>query len=150
MEDGFQLSLPLMPADVDELYIDQAMVSNNFGNRGVFAAYTPYGIKQIDSGFIRRIQDIQRGPEQAVERIKNEMNSELEEASKHTYYCKEARLNGIRERAEEELSHVGEDPRDLLEEIITNPHLHACIKDNLIDNLTRVLETLEDEERSKQ
>lgn len=142
MEDAYQLELPLMPANVDELYIDQAMVSNNFGNRGVFAAYTPYGVKRIDSDFCTRIQDIQNGPDEAVERIQRDFGRELEEVSRGYYYCKEARLAGIQNRAAEKLAHVGEDPEKLREEILVNPHLHACIKENLIGNLDRVLEDL--------
>jgi dephospho-CoA kinase len=142
MNDAVQLSLPLMPATIEELYLDQAM---DYGP-GVFAAYTPFGIHQIDSQFCMRILNISYGPEQALERIQKEKERELNEASKECLIPrhKEARLVGIEERAAEKLSHVGEDPEKLREEIIVNPHLHACIKENLIENLDRILEELKE------
>jgi hypothetical protein len=139
--DGYQLSLPLMPGTIEELYIDQAMVHG----AGVFAAYTPWGIRQIDSQFCTRIQDILQGKEQALERIQKKKEKELNKVSKECPCYKEARLAGIKERAAEKLSHVGEDPEKLREEILVNPHLHACIKENLIGNLDRILGELKAE-----
>jgi hypothetical protein len=80
---GIKLKLPLMPSDIEDTYVDQAVDQSAY----VFAAYTSYGIKQIDSDFCKRIQEL------------------------------------------------NEDPEVLKEETITNKHLHACIKENLLENL---------------
>jgi len=137
--EAYQLSLPLMPESIEDLYVDQAMVNDVYGDRGIFSAYTPYGIRQLDSGYCRRIIDIQDGQEEARKRILEKKESNIKEASMGFYYHKEVRLMGIEERAEEELSHVGEDPDKLRDEILCNPHLHACIKENLLLNLDRIL-----------
>ena len=54
MENVKQMGLALMPENIDDLYVDQAMSYGGY----FFSAYTPYGIKQIDSDFCHRIQNI--------------------------------------------------------------------------------------------
>lgn len=40
---------------VDELYRDQAVLRYRFFDRGFFCALTPYGVKELDSAYARRI-----------------------------------------------------------------------------------------------
>jgi hypothetical protein len=139
--DAIQLSLPI-PTSVDEMYIDQAMHLEEGMGFSCFAAYTPYGIRQIDSDFCRRIQNIERDPKGAKREIFVDYLIEKKRSQKDCYWHKESKLNRlrmIREETWKKLSHVGEDPKKLKDEILDNPHLHACIKQNLIENLDRIL-----------
>ena len=84
--DAFQLSLALPPTSaegIEALYVDQAP---SLGYVSFY--YTPYGIREIDSDFGRRIRS-----------------------------CTVENAKGIRE------------------DILLNPHLHAYIKENLLQNL---------------
>lgn len=134
----YQLSLPLMPVDIEEIYRDQATIFNE-DHINVFAAYTPWGIRELDSEYCTRIRDIQMGPEQARDRINNKLKTELYEASLVCCLYKESRIEGIYDRIQKELDRVGEDPEELRNEILCNPHLHPCIKENLIGNLDIIL-----------
>lgn len=138
--DALQLSLPI-PASMDEMYIDQAMENSGF----VFAAYTPWGIKQIDSDFCRRIQNIERDPKEIRRSILTNYLDEKKRINKDTFILKRDKLGWIRRfRAESliNLAHIGEDPKKLKDEILDNPHLHTGIKQNLIENLDRILTDL--------
>lgn len=35
--------------NLDKLYVDQAIRSSTYGDRNIFSAYTPWGIRQLDS-----------------------------------------------------------------------------------------------------
>jgi hypothetical protein len=131
-----QMSLPLMPATVEELYIDQAMVSGG----GVFAAYTPLGIKNIDSLFCWRIQKLDRDQEEVRKELRASLLRILRGHRKDCIgkpWLKRSSAEGswvIREK----LQYVGEGAEAIRKDILDNPHLHACIKDNLLSNLDRV------------
>jgi hypothetical protein len=110
-----QMALPIMPANIEDLYIDQAMCSGE----GFFSAYTPWGIKQLDSNYSRRIMNLARDPEEVRAEIFN--NEFLRESEK-----------------EEQLQYLGESPEALENDIYSDEHLHPCIIENLIGNLNRV------------
>src|SRR5271157_398067 len=113
--EGIQLSLPLMPKNINEIYVDQAQV-----NEFLFASYTPWGIRCIDSAICRKIQNLFEDPKKARKMIQDD--KDLYEFQR-----------------EELLSYVDMSPNDLREAIICNPHLHACIKQNLLENLDSAL-----------
>jgi hypothetical protein len=142
--DALQLSLPI-PTSMDEMYIDQAMfqTATDEGFR-CFSAYTPYGIKQIDHSFCRRIQAFQRDPKDIRREILFEYLIERKRIQKEfpKFWRKDiklSRLHTLRWDTWKKLSYIGEDPKKLKDEILDNTHLHACIKQNLIENLDRIL-----------
>jgi hypothetical protein len=55
-----------IPKDIDSLYVDQAMVRKTYLDRNFFAAYTPWGIRQLDSRFCRRIMALKSKAEAKV------------------------------------------------------------------------------------
>lgn len=135
MQKVAQMELPLWPADPDALYIDQAMVNSNMGERNFFAAYTQWGIKQIDSEFCRRIQNLAKDPEQIIEDIIISM--------KYHYFPERPLWNGTvtpedrkREYFDgEREKYLNDSPESIRNDILSNEHLHACIKENLLFNL---------------
>lgn len=131
METVTQMELPLMPADIDDLYVDQAMVNGS----GFFAAYTPWGVKQIDSLFCRRIQNLIKTPED----IERDIQAELEcryFPSRPIWDGKVTPEDLKREFVEEERAKFQNDsPNSIRNDILSNEHLHACIKENLLFNL---------------
>ena len=42
---------------MDKIYVDQATENSYYGDRHFFAAYTPVGIKKLDSNYIKAIQE---------------------------------------------------------------------------------------------
>lgn len=46
--------------NLDDIYVDQLPHYSQFYDREVFASYTPYGIKMIDSRYIRAIQHMEK------------------------------------------------------------------------------------------
>ena len=48
-----------MAINIDEMYRDYAIHYSRFLNRTMMAGYTPWGIKQIDSYFCRRIRQLE-------------------------------------------------------------------------------------------
>lgn len=139
--EALQMSLPLMPANTEELYVDQAMVNGC----GVFAAYTPWGIKQIDSMFCWRIQKLDRDQKKVRKELRATRCRELlrwrKECVGKPWLRRRSRPDTF--DVNEKLTHVGEDPEAIRKDILDNPHLHACIKENLIDNLDRVVQEKE-------
>jgi hypothetical protein len=160
--EGFQLSLPLMPATIAELYVDQAMSSVDIYDRNIFCAYTPHGIREMDHEYCQRIMNCAKDPEalktQILDRKDLLKKMWLERKQKNTEIIKtkagtiiytdsqiDREIKRLEERIGEELSRVGEDPEKLKDEILCNPHLHACIKENLLDNLDRILREKQNE-----
>jgi len=143
----------------ENIYIDQAMRHGGH----VFSAYTPYGIRSIDSNYAQRIRNINNEVEK-VFRIRREHSTFyswkgelLESMNYETVYremnpndsdnkyldlrviwkggCKRDFLNGDNAPTFINRSSKKENPQTLFYEIMQNPHLHDKIKDNLISNL---------------
>ena len=55
--------------DMDRIYTDQAMINDRYGDRNFFAAYTPFGIKQLDHAFSKRIQNLDEDPKKLAREI---------------------------------------------------------------------------------
>ena len=53
----YKWEMKLFPVNMDKMYVDQSMKNSQYGDRNLFSAYTPYGIKQIDSEFAKRIME---------------------------------------------------------------------------------------------
>lgn len=146
-EEAIQMELPLMPATIDEMYVDRAM-SNECG---VFAAYTPWGIREIDSMFCWRIQKFDRDQNDVRRELRS---SRLRELKRWRKECHEKpwikRRSGPETwHVDEKLTYVGEDAEAIRKDILDNPHLHACIKENLIQNLDRVVRDMLPNEHTK-
>lgn len=139
--EAIQMSLPLMPATTEELYIDQAMVNGC----GVFAAYTPWGIKQIDSMFCWRIQKLDRDQEKVRKELRAWRCRRLKEWRKNCAEKPWLKSRSVPDTWEvnNKIQYVGEGAEAIRKDILDNPHLHACIKENLIDNLDRVVQEKE-------
>jgi hypothetical protein len=135
-DEVLQMSLPLMPATTEELYIDQAMVNGC----GVFAAYTPWGIKEIDSMFCWRIQKLDRDQERVRRELRANRCQELLRWRKNCagkpWLRRMSRPDTF--NVNEKITHIGEGAKAIRKDILDNPHLHACIKQNLLENLDRV------------
>ena len=132
-----QMSLPLMPATFEELYVDQAMVNG----AGVSSAYTPYGIKEIDSLFCWRIQKLDRDQNEVRKELRESLLRILRQHRKDYAEKRWIRRRGSpwgAREIREKLPYVGEGAEAIRKDILDNPHLHACIKENLLDNLSRV------------
>lgn len=57
----------LFPVNMDKIYVDQGGSRVFFADRCISTFYTPFGIKQLDSEFSKRIMDLRNDPE----KIKN-------------------------------------------------------------------------------
>jgi hypothetical protein len=163
--DGIQLSLPLMPSKIDELFIDQVRFLPCMATEDKYKYMEDYDyhfkssdeLRKMDSDYCQRIQNQDSKPEIVKKKLlyRVAIAKELWEA----YFKKNARiyksdvgtLTFVNTQLEKEwknteketvkmLKYVGEDPNNLREEIICNEHLHACIKENLLQNLDRILE----------
>jgi hypothetical protein len=119
-EKCIQMSLPLMPPNIDDLWVDQSITNVDVADRNFFAAYTPYGIKMIDSRFGWRIRKLLKTDDESIKEVKR--MSHLSEWGKEEY-----------------LEYIGESPENIRNDILSNIHLHACIKKNLIENLDNYL-----------
>lgn len=53
-----------------KMHIDQAAVHSWWGERTFFASYTPYGIKQLDGEYCKRICNLNEDPEKLKKEIK--------------------------------------------------------------------------------
>lgn len=51
----YKKEYPNKDIDIDEYYIDQTMVNIYYADRHFFGAYTPWGIKGIESWFTKQI-----------------------------------------------------------------------------------------------
>jgi hypothetical protein len=165
MEKSVQLSLALMPAKTKDLFVDQVQflphmyTGDKYKYRDKIKGSDE--IQKMDSDYCQRVQNQAFNPIEVKEKLHSRVANlkELWEA----YFKKNARIfkgkhgtltfvNTYLEvqwkRAEKEtnemLRYVGESPEALREDIICNPHLHACIKENLLYNLYRILESLKD------
>jgi len=128
------MSLPLMPATVSELYVDQAMDCGEF----VFSAYTPLGIKRIDSLFCWRIHKLARDQGDVRKELRAGLLRLLRRHRKERAEKKWLRRERPDDRGglREKLQYIGEGAEAIRKDILDNPHLHACIKENLLDNLS--------------
>jgi hypothetical protein len=154
--EAVQLGLALMPSKIEDLYIDQA----NF----LPVRYTLKGsdeIRKMDSDYCLRVRNQAFDPKTVRKTLLNRVV--IIKNLWQEYFKKNARIfkgkygtltfvNTDLERewkktekeTNEMLKYVGESPEALREDIICNPHLHACIKENLLNNLDRIVESLKD------
>jgi len=58
------------PINLSKIYLDQAIHHSSFGNRCFTAAYTPYGIKCLDTDFIYRIKNINNQVKEVYELLR--------------------------------------------------------------------------------
>lgn len=105
--------------DMDKIYRDQAFEGFNFG---ITHAYTPTGIKKIDARFCARIQSYRLG-------------------DAHTEYSYDYSTKPPTKQIENVWNDTYE---SILDDINKNPHLHLIIKENLILNLDRCREEIEE------
>jgi len=153
------MGLALMPSNIDELYIDQInFLSFMYGeDRCRFRPKPPDEIREMDSNYCQRIMNQAHSPEDVKNRLLNSVETveklwkEYFKKNAQIFKSKQGTLTFVnpfwkqqwertKEKVDEMLKYVGESPGDLREEIICNPHLHPCIKENLLYNLDRVLE----------
>jgi hypothetical protein len=103
---------------VSEIYRDQAVRCDRFLDRQMVAAYTPWGIKKLDTRFCNRIRAFGRGEEY------------VEYAWSYGH--------GHGKPPEKEVEHTFKDTlRSLEKDIKECPHLHDIIKQNLLENLRK-------------
>ena len=160
--DAIQLSLPLMPTKIDELYIDQVRflpfmyTENTYQYEEHWSLKASSEMRKMDSDYCHRVRSQADSPET----VKKELLDNVASAEKmwKDYFEKNARIykgkygtltfidislerewKKTEKETEKMLKYVGESPEDLREEIICNPHLHACIKQNLLENLDNIL-----------
>jgi hypothetical protein len=138
--EALQMSLPLMPADINELYIDQCKPDVD---GDIFSYLTPHGIREIDTMFCWRIQKLDRDQEEVRRQLRSSRLNELRMWRKERFKTRYGvfRRNSVPDTWDisEKLTYVGEGAVAIRKDILDNPHLHACIKENLIDNLDRVV-----------
>ena len=153
--------IKIMEDTIDEIYFDQASTRTNFGGRSIFGAYTPHGIKCIESQYIALIQHmdekvkevcgIRRAPEI---KISPRTGKEYESMDYIEYYepvemDKGTGMLGVRvewRHGDVYSFYYGKRPKfgktthktspaQLIKDIQKNPHLHDTIKENLIGNI---------------
>jgi hypothetical protein len=160
--EAVQLGLALMPSKIEELYIDQVKflpfmyADDTYQYSERWNLKTPDQIRKMDSDYCQRVQNQAYSPEI----VKRDLLEDVPLAEKcwKEYYKKYAKiykskhgtlifvdntfeksLKQTQKDTDEMLKFVGESPESLREEIICNPHLHPCIKENLLGNLDRIL-----------
>jgi hypothetical protein len=166
--DGVQLSLPLEPTNFEDMYEDQTkFLPHNYEEDGsrCYRYYTPVlyrnAIRKMDSDYCERIR-FQR--ERNPETVKKELLRRVSTLKKlwREYFKRNAKIikgkygtltyvntalekewKDEKKEVDEMMKFVGESPEQLREDIICNPHIHACIKENLLGNLDRILKEKE-------
>lgn len=147
-----------------ELYIDQqGLQSTYFADRVISSAYAPHGIKLIDSNFAIRVRNINVPVKQvyARHRVKDtfwghdgkehESYNSYKTVFEEIHFTATTGHNDYKVVWENGSSHVftngnnsprfinletkTECPETLYHEIMSNPHLHEELKNNLISNL---------------
>lgn len=145
----------------EDYYLDQSMKSARYGDRIIGSAYTPYGIKCIDSQYsslilnlnleVKQIYNIDRRPIKGCHiKTKKEYESfydtfydpiDIDGKGYTGYGLKIEWVNGRTKeffygnRPKFDINTRKTDPIQLRQEIIDNPHLHVKIKENLLSNL---------------
>jgi hypothetical protein len=162
---GIQLSLSLMPSKIDELYIDQVRFLPCMATEDKYKYLEDYGyhfkssseLRKMDSDYCKRIKFQEQKAEIVKEKLLNNVTTieklwkEYFKKNAKIYKSKFGTLTFVNNQLEKEwkstkketdkmLKYVGESSEALREEIICNEHLHACIKENLLQNLDRILE----------
>lgn len=156
--------------NMEGVYLDQAMKRSRYGDRMVSSAFTPHGIRQIDSEYGIRIRNINN-------KVKSIYNCRRENGKRyHKGVITEAYLEYWDVQDETWLNHYNSDRirvvwengddciltytepyklkfniktrtesvRSLRSAITNNPHLHDVIKDNLLLNLNNYINQRKD------
>jgi len=161
-EDAVQLSLPLIPSKFEELYIDQVsflpcIYTEEYRWRYRFKSSCE--MHAMDSHYCERVRNQACDPEVLKKEILDEVA--IKEKRWKDHYKNQEKIakmrgskygiliffNGSLEKewkeakkeTEQIMPYIWETPEALREDIISNPHLHACIKENLLLNLDRIL-----------
>ena len=165
MEKVVQLSLALMPAKTEELFIDQVQFLPHRYTEDRYRYHDwlkrPDEIRKMDSNYFQRVQNQALSSIEVKEKLLNRLT--ILKVLWEEYFKKNARifkgkygtltivntdlekeLKKTEKETNEMLKYAGESPEVLREDIICNPHLHACIKENLLCNLDRILESRKD------
>lgn len=146
----------------ESYYVDQAM-SNNVH---VFSAFTPHGIRGIDSEYCELIKNIHSEVKQLYtinrrrEKLISTRNGQEYEGDYKTYYDPislndnygDVRVewdNGVVYDFKMDVKPIFDlktkktNPEQLRKDIQDNPHLHVKIKENLIENLDNYLKIID-------
>jgi hypothetical protein len=163
---GVQLGLPIEPVNYEEMFVDQTkFLPHNYSEDRYspewWHYYTPAlssrEIHRMDSDYCERIRfQEEHDPDFLKKKLLERVNS-FEKLWKD-YFKKNARIfksetgtltfvnteleklwQDEKKKTDEMMKFVGESPEHLREDIICNPHIHACIKENLLGNLDRIL-----------
>lgn len=143
-------------------YTDQSIYSNTYGDRRFTSAFTPYGIKCMDSHYCNRIMNLKNPVDKIynINRVKDtfigldgkEYESRIHYKTVYDevevgqpscgYGIRVVRKDGSRYdytyyEAMPKFSPNTrmEDPKELRKSIMDNVHLHKDIKENLLSNL---------------
>jgi len=162
LENAVQLSLPLMPSNIEELFIDQVKFLPDVyleDNRWRYHFKSNYELHAMDSAYCERVRNQEYDPEvlkkELLDRValkekrwkdhyKNQEKIAKMRKSKYGIFIfyngsLEKEWKEAKKETEQIMPYIGETPEALREDIISNPHLHACIKENLLLNLDRIL-----------
>lgn len=133
--------------NINNIYIDQCgLQSTHVADRVFSHAYTPMGIRQIESNYVYRIRNVDVPIKTCLKRRDcmkidyyevditecngyNEITIEWENGNRHSFNIGNNSPKNVSADTRMEC------PDSLREEIQNNPHLHARIKDNLLQNL---------------
>lgn len=134
--------------DFDEIYTDQAIrAPMKYGDRSLFSAWLPYGLRCIDGEHCARIMNLHAKVLSAEYEIRGPRNYVTDnlivrwDNGGYHRFCYT--------RVEHIFDNKADDADKLEQEIVNNPHLHQVIKDNLLGNLKRMKREIKDMKKQK-